>query len=236
MLRFSAACALFLTTCSVARAFCYDPKLRVDDEFFVSKYVITATLINDKKLGLDRDGDYTGHNFTWRVLRVYRGSIQPNATFITYSGNDSGRFPLEAEEGHLVSRKYLLFVGKNRDGLYVDNCGNSDSLLNARQTLNELARVGKGSDGLIYGSILWRIPRNATAVAINVDGKGRHYETTLRPDDTFAVSVPPGMYRVTARASGLNINPYDLSHKDPKSLTVPKGGSAGVAFEVQGPP
>lgn len=42
-----------------ARAVCFEPKIRVDDEFFVSDLVFTGTLVEDQKIGLARGGTTT---------------------------------------------------------------------------------------------------------------------------------------------------------------------------------
>ncbi len=214
-----------------AGAFCLTPKIRIDDEFFVSDLVVTATLIHDQKLDMDKDGFYTGHDFSWRVIHVYRGKIRPDQTFVTHSGNDSGRFPLDAEESHVNPGPYLLFAFKDKSVFAVDNCGNSKPVSQAERTLREIGQVGKSPDGIIYGRLLpGPIGLDPTLVTVSAIGGNGHHQTRVEGHGDFKLRVPPGIYRVVATARGYEFKSDKLSYKNPEHLTVPRGGSAGVAF------
>lgn len=216
-----------------ARASCLNPEIRVDDEFFVSDLVVTATLIHDQKLGVEKDGSYAGHDFSWRVSHVYRGGMKPGETFVTHSDNDSGRFPDDAEDKHISRGPYLLFAFKHKAVFAVDNCGNSKPVSRAHQALREIAQVGKSPDGLIYGGLSpgpsGMDPSLIMMTAVSASSK---YQARLGVNGDFKLKVPPGTYRVVATARGHELKPDELSYKDPAHLTVPRGGSAGVAFVV----
>lgn len=224
---------LLLVLVSRARAVCLSPAIRVDDEYFVSDLVVTASLIHDQKLGVEKDGSYAGHDFSWRVSHVYRGGMKPGETFVTHSDNDSGRFPDDAEDKHISRGPYLLFAFKHKAVFAVDNCGNSKPVSRAQQALREIAQVGKSPDGLMYGGLSpgpWGIdPSLVTITAISESGQ---YKTRLGVFGSFKLRVPPGTYRVVATARGHELKPDELSYKNPEHLTVPRGGSAGVAFVV----
>lgn len=113
LVRSFAILTVFVLATTQLYAFCHAPEIRVDDEFFVSDLVFTGTIVADQKADLTADGDYDGHIFTWRVGGVFHGAIRAGDLGHTYSGNDSGRFPLEAEEGHQVGRRFLLFAARS---------------------------------------------------------------------------------------------------------------------------
>jgi hypothetical protein len=98
--------ALAILAMPSLHAFCYEPKIRVDDEFFVSDLVFTGTIIADQKIGLTPDGFYDEDAFTWRVQQVFRGAIHTGDMVRTYSGNDSGRFPYDVK----VGQHFLIFA------------------------------------------------------------------------------------------------------------------------------
>src|SRR5664280_1006807 len=138
-------------------ALCFEPKIRVDDEFFVSDLVFTGSIVADQKTGLTPEGDYDGHIFTWRVDRVFRGAIHVGDLVHTHSGDDSGRFPLEAEEGHQVGRHFLIFASPeptHKEGFGIDNCGNSVPLSEAASTIAQIRKLPNRHGGLLYGEMI----------------------------------------------------------------------------------
>jgi hypothetical protein len=214
-----------------ARALCFTPEIRVDDEFFVSDLVVTATLIHDQKLGMNKDGNYTGHDFTWRVIHVYRGGIKPGEPFVTNSENGSGRFPFDAEERHVSAGPYLLFAFKDKAAYAIDSCGNSKPVSQAQRVLREIAQVGRSPDGMIYGGLSpGPSGLDPTLVTVTVIGENGRHQARLGENGNFKLYVPSGTYRVVATARGYDLKRDELSYKDPEHLTVPRGGSAGVAF------
>ncbi|MGD0889062.1 MAG: carboxypeptidase-like regulatory domain-containing protein [Acidobacteriaceae bacterium] len=214
-------------------AFCLEPKIRVDDEFFVSELVFAGTIVTDQKIGLTPDGSYDGHNFTWRVDRVFRGKARQGDLVHTYSGDDSGRFPLEAEEGHQVRRRFLIFAihyPAQKGEFAVDNCGNSSPLAKASATIAEIRKLPTRHSGLLYGQMI-DSDEGVRIVATGADG---NYSTVSGSDGKFSIPVAPGIYAVTATKPDHIYTDFDLAYKHSKAVKVPDGGSAGLAFREKG--
>ena len=211
------------------RAFCFEPKIRVDDEFFVSNLVFTGTLVADQKLGLTPEGYYDEDAFTWRVQRVFRGAIHAGDMVRTYSGNDSGRFPFDVE----VGQRFLIFAFSyptHKGGFAADSCGNSVPLSVAASTITEIRKLPTRHGGLLYGQMI----DSDDGVRIVATGPGGKYSTVSGSDGKFSIPVPPGIYAVTATKPGHTYVDFDLAYKHSKAVTVPDGGSAGLAFREQG--
>jgi hypothetical protein len=212
-----------------AHAFCYAPKIRVDDEFFVSKLVFTGTLVADQKLGLTPEGYYDEDAFTWRVQRVFRGTVHSGDTVRTYSGNDSGRFPFHVE----VGQRFLIFAFSDpthKGGFAADNCGNSIPLSKAASTIAEIGDLPKRHGGLLYGQMI----DGDEGVSITAVGVSGRYSTVSDQHGMFSIRMPPGIYRVTATKQDHLYRDFDLAYKHSKAVKVPDGGSAGLAFREDG--
>jgi len=210
-------------------AFCYEPKIRVDDEFFVSDLVFTGTLVADQKLGLTTESYYDEDAYTWRVQRVFRGSIHAGDMVSTYSGNDSGRFPFDVK----VGQSFLIFAfpdSTHKSGFAADNCGNSIPLSKAASTIAEIRQLPTRHGGLLYGKMI----DGDLGVRINAIGTGITYTAITGTGGKFSLRVPPGTYSVSATKSGHIYADYDLAYKHSKAVKVPDGGSAGLAFREQG--
>ena len=218
-------------------AFCLEPKIRVDDEFFVSDVVFTGTLIEDQKLVLTSDGHYVltsegyydEEAYTWRVQRVFRGVIHPGDMVRTYSANDSGRFAYDTE----VGQHFLIFANPDpthKGGFVADSCGNSAPLSKATPTIAEIRQLPTRHGGLLYGKMI----DGDVGVRITAIGAGGKYSAITGPDATFSIRVPPGTYAVTATKQGHTYVDFDLAYKHSKAAAVPDGGSAGLAYREQG--
>jgi hypothetical protein len=210
-------------------AFCLEPKIRVDDEFFVSDLVFTGTLVADHKLGLTPDGYYGEDAFTWRVQRVFRGAIHSGDMVRTYSGNDSGRFPFDVK----VGQHFLIFAfpyPTHKGGFAADNCGNSVPLSEAASTITEIHKLPTRHTGLLYGQMI----DSDEGVRIVATGAGGKYSTVSGSDGKFSIPVPPGIYVVTATKPDHVYADFFPAYKNSKAVTVPVGGSAGLAFREKG--
>lgn len=210
-------------------AFCYAPKIRVDDEFFVSDLVFTGTLVADQKIGLTPEGYYDEDAFTWRVQRAFRGAIHSGDMVRTYSGNDSGRFPYEVK----VGQRFLIFAfadSTHKGGFAADNCGNSIPLSKAAPTIALVRDLPNRHGGLLYGQMIDG-DAGVRIVATRAVGK---YSTVTGSDGKFAIRVPPGTYTVTATKPDHLYRDFDLAYKHSNAVNVPDGGSAGLAFREEG--
>jgi hypothetical protein len=228
-----AGCVVLLALAILAtprlHAFCYEPKIRVDDEFFVSDLVFTGNLVEDQKIGLTPEGYYEEDAYTWRVQRVIRGAIHSGEMVRTYSSNDSGRFPYDVK----VGQHFLIFAfpdPTHKGGFAADNCGNSAPLSEATRTIAEIRQLPNRHGGLLYGKMI----DGDVGVRITATGTGRTYSTTTRHDGKFSLPIPPGTYSVTATKPNHIYVDYAPAYKDSKAVKVPDGGSAGVAFREQG--
>jgi hypothetical protein len=214
-------------------AFCFEPKIRVDDEFFVSDLVFTGTIVADDKTGMTPEGFYDGHDFTWRVSRVFRGAVRPGDFVHTYSEDGSGRFPLEAEEGHQVGRRFLIFAfpDPTHKGVFgVDDCGNSVPLAKAASKVGEILQLPHRHGSVLYGEMFdWD-----EGVRIVATGADRTYSTLSDSHGKFELHVRPGNYSVAATKPGHIYTDFEFAYKPANAVRVPDGGSAGVAFREKG--
>jgi len=227
------ATSVLTTIAPMARAFCLEPKIRVDDEYFVSDVVFTGTITRDQKVGLTPQGFYDEDIFTWRVDRVFRGSIHPGDEVRTGSGNDSGRFPFEAAEGHQVGRHFLIFASvdpSSRKNYAVDNCGNSTLFAKAARTIREIEGLPSHRGGLLYG-VMYDGDEGVRIIATGLNGKKY---LTVSDYGKFTVRVSSGTYSVAAIKQGRVYADMDVAYKHAEKVTVPDGGSAGLAFREKG--
>jgi hypothetical protein len=217
-----------------AEAFCNVPPIRLDDEFFVSDIVFIGSIVSDKKIGLTPEGFFEARSFTWRVDRVLRGSIVPGQRVRTFTGNDSGRFPLDA--GQLISLgggKFLIFAFRDRQhtGFFtVDSCGNSRPLHEAASKIHEIEDLPHHHGGLIYGSMM----DGERRVQITAGGSSGKFSTMTKEDGSFSIKLPPGRYIVVAQEPGHVFVNTDIAYKDSTNVIVPDGGSAGLSFRAKG--
>jgi hypothetical protein len=224
---------MFLVTSQI-HAVCSEPKIRVDDEFFVSELVFSGTIVADRKVGLASDGAYDGHDFSWRINEVYRGAVRAGELVHTYSSDDSARFPWDAEDGHQVGRRFLIFTfpdSEHKGQLAVDDCGNSALLSKAARTIAEIRTLPNGHGGLLYGEMFdGDIGVRIIATAAN----GKTYSALSNRNGKFTIRLPSGTYSVTAAAPGRIYEDFELAYKTSHRVTVPNGGSAGLAFREKG--
>ena len=234
MRRFLFYClSAFLLVPATAFAVCSQPKIRVNDEFFTSEDVFEGTIVSDTKLGLDAQGNYAAHRFGWRIKQVFRGDIKPGDILQTYSEDDSGRFPPEAEEPRVVGMSFLTFAYKSQSGLVVDSCGNSTYLSHATSVRKAIEAIPLHAESHIYGWVLANEASPAEKpirITITSLENGNSFTVPANTDGNFDVKVKPGHYKVVASAPGLNITQDELRYKDANDVVAPKNGSAGVAF------
>ncbi len=227
-------CLALLLLNKPADAYCNVPPIRLDDEFFVSDIVFTGSIVADRKIGLTPEGFFEARSFTWRVDRVLRGSIVPGRRVTTFTGNDSGRFPLDAgQSGSLVGGKFLIFAFRDRQhsGFFaVDSCGNSRPLSEAASKIHEIEDLPHHHGGLIYGSMM----DGERGVQITAGGGSGKFSTMTKEDGSFSMKLPPGRYSVVAQEPGHVFVNTDIAYKDSNNVFVPDGGSAGLSFREKG--
>ncbi|MBN9544217.1 MAG: hypothetical protein J0I19_02000 [Alphaproteobacteria bacterium] len=143
--KFISAVTIFTTAASQAEAICLAPSptapggiisvaprsFPVAKEFQDSSHVLTAKVISSKEK--IEDGFVSGILYRVQPLQMFKGN--PPAPLSIYSERNSGGFSMD------VGRTYLLFVQRQGKKFAIDNCGYSDLLSNARQTIEELNAI-----------------------------------------------------------------------------------------------
>lgn len=102
------------------------------DEFLSSAAVVVGHVVQKKDLTESRD-DPTGITatiFQVEVRRHLKGAV--GQRFLLRSENTSSRFSMED------GRDYLLFLNKDGKEYFVDSCGNSGEMHQARAVLAEI--------------------------------------------------------------------------------------------------
>ena len=127
LIQITALAATWLfSTPTPANAVCQQPHPRICAEFFRSDAVFTGTVISVRNWPRQETSP-KGRFYRVKVTRSYRGPY--GNTVEVFTGNDSGRFPLQ--EGHA----YLLFAYKEDGILKIYNCGNSAELSDASEQI-----------------------------------------------------------------------------------------------------
>lgn len=126
-------CGAMLLPFERVSAVCLDnrhPNIR--DEFRFSVAVVVGRVSGHKDIMEDSD-DPTGITATiYQIVVQRRLKGVVGQTIQLRSENTSSRFPMEEGEG------YLLFLNKNGNNYFVDNCGNSVRAGQAKKVLSEI--------------------------------------------------------------------------------------------------
>jgi hypothetical protein len=209
-----------------ACAFCFAPQLRVSDEYFISDLVLTGTVTASRNIVDPADPEgWTGTFYTVQVEKVYRGNaLKP---LEIYSENSSARFPMEAH------KHYILFLTKNPNKDWVvDNCGNSSEVSSSSAIIRQLKQLPL-RESYIYGNVYSYDPSmKCGPMQLTIHSADVTRTTTVKDDCSFQMEVPPGNYRASLVWKGSEVPANDINYKDVYCFTVPKGGSAGLAFRT----
>jgi len=207
-----------------ALAFCFAPKLRVSDEYFISDLIVTGTMTASRNIVDPADPEgWTGTFYTVQVDTVYRGNAPKSLE--VYSENSTARFPMEEH------KLYVLFINKDPDKNWtVDNCGNSGEVGLSAATMMQLKQLPL-RHSYVYGEVYSYDPSlKCGPMRLTIDSKGITETTAVKDDCSFQVEAPPGDYRASLVWRGSEVPANDINYKDVYCFTVPKGGSAGLAF------
>jgi len=110
-------------------------RIPVEKELQQASAVVIGTVLSAKPAPEPAAKVDDGTLYQVRVDETLQGAHYK--TLDLYSENNSGRFPMDK------GRQYLLFVQKNRDILYVDNCGSSGELVESRELVRALrSKIG----------------------------------------------------------------------------------------------
>ncbi len=225
-LRLLLAIFALLTFGRDACAFCFAPQLRVSDEYFISDLVLTGTVVASRNIVDSKDpDDTTGTFYTVHVNAVYRGNAPK--LLVIYSENSTARFPMKEH------KPYILFLTRDSDKDWVvDNCGNSAVAALRPATMKQLKQLPL-RDSYVYGDVYsYGSSMKCGPMQLTIHSAGVTRTTTVKDDCSFQVEAPPGNYRASLVWKGSEVPANDINYKDVYCFTVPKGGSAGLAFRT----
>ena len=139
--------ASLLAWITAAEAVCLDPKSGVSgykiplkEEIASSEIIVTAEVTNSRELQED-PADPTGitaYIYTAHVLQQLKGRLPK--TFKLRTENDSGRYPME------VGEKHVLFLHHEGKFLEADSCGSSSPLPEGDAVLHRVEEVLKANN------------------------------------------------------------------------------------------
>ncbi len=121
-----------------AQALCTDGRRpSLDAEFAESDAVAIGVATGQRYVRDANDPEgYIAVSYDLRLERVFKGDVR--GRIVVRSENTSSRFPMTRGE------RYLLFLTKDEQGFFVDNCGHSDALSKVeRSTLERIAEPRK---------------------------------------------------------------------------------------------
>jgi hypothetical protein len=224
-LRLSLFSMLVLFPANTAFGFCFKPSPTVSCEFLNSDAVFSGKVISVRAIS---DGQFAdGWYYRVRVEQHFRGPRTPVVE--VYTGNDSGRFPLQTGD------EYLLFARTYKGLLEIANCGNSALLSEATGAIRELEKLSIPQDACIEGRISFSgIPdtgSHVSGVHILIKGEGTSYNAISDRDGWFRLHLPPGKYSAEIeQIPHWNIVAYDLSFADPNHFVANRGRCIGLQF------
>lgn len=224
-------CVLALMLATPAFGFCFEPHPSVACDFLNSAAVFTGKVVSVRP---EEEGGFTdGWYYRLSVLQLFRGPHQE--VIEVYTGNDSGRYPLE------VGEQYLIFAYVYEKRLEIDNCGDSVPLSKAREAVGQIEKISIPKDGIVEGQVTLENERRIPAedglrgIRVFIHGGGKTFSTVTSDRGWFRVHVRPGVYSAEARSDpGQQIVESDLSHDQPKSFIVRSGRCVELQF-VAGP-
>lgn len=210
--------------------FCFQPNPTVACQFLNSDAVFVGTVISERRVP-GHGEEIDGWLYDLTVQELFRGPH--TRTIEVYTGNDSGRFPLD------VGKQYLLFASEFNGRFEIDYCGNSAFFSEAKDAIRELESLRIPRDAEIEGRISFSgIPESGThitGVHVVVRGHGKTFRASGDLKGWFHLHVPPGKYSAEVQQiPHWNIAPYDLSYDDLKHFVARKGHGTGLQF-IAGP-
>lgn len=132
----------------------------------------------------------------------------------------------------LVKHRYVLFLNRDTEHHWVaDNCGNSRLLPQGDDVLRKL-RALPLRQSFIYGDVYSYAAKSICAPMLLTLSGPTQVTTIVHHDCSFRVPVSPGDYAARLLWRGQRLPMYDLPYKDVYCFTVPRGGSAGIAFRM----
>jgi len=200
-------------------------------EFFASKVVVEATLLNVKAVADKTDpANVLARIYSLRGDKFFRGNI--SGVFHVYEGNDSGRANFDWK----VGQKYLLFLlfVPSEKSWGLDGCGNSGPLSKAKPVLEQIKSIQKThGDGFIHGVVSQQaVSDKILGIRVEARGKGGSYAATTDAKGIFVIKVPPGRYVVRAIKPGFIFGDSDVSYESSLGVLIEPGGCAQIQLDA----
>jgi hypothetical protein len=107
-------------------------KIPLETEVRTAEGIVVGRVLSEQGLQedpTDPDG-YTAYNMIVRVQVSLKGNLRN--IIVIRSENDSSRYPMSVGEEH------ILFISRDRHGLWVDSCGNSAAMPEGRQLVKPI--------------------------------------------------------------------------------------------------
>jgi len=121
-----------------ASAACLDGNPKVAEEFAKTPIVMVGTAIESHDVPDDNDDGMSSYTiYIVKAREVIKG--KPAKRLWLFSVNTSSRFPMD------LNVPYLLFVQHSPDMDFVDSCGNSAPLKEAKDVYEETKRIAAGA-------------------------------------------------------------------------------------------
>jgi len=110
----------------------------VEREFETSKMVIDGVVLSKKTISTPDDPiGYVATLYTVKPLHVFKGNKIKEITL--YSENTSARFPMG------IGKRYIIFAQTSDDGLFIDNCGNSEKIKKSSKIISKVIALSHNS-------------------------------------------------------------------------------------------
>jgi hypothetical protein len=226
VIRATALAAIWLFLVLPVGAVCRLPHPRVCSEFFHSDAVFTGTVISVRESPRGQASP-EGWFYRLKLTKSYRGPSQDVIEIFT--GNDTGRFPLEK------GQSYLVFTYKRNGILNIDNCGNSAELSKAGEVIRQIESVVANMKSASGGDIGGRVVvsqqgASVRGITVTAKGGGKTYAGVTDDEGWFHIHVPSGKYIVWPETSQWVVTPYDLSYDNEDHVSIESGSCAELQF------
>ena len=124
--------AVVLAHAETAQAVCVDGPLSVERQLRESVAIVVARVESEHETQKPPPGHDPGTTYRVAVTERIRGTVGKTVDLL--SENNTGRFPM------VMGQSYLLFISRGPSALFVDNCGNSGTVVEKRELLAQLRK------------------------------------------------------------------------------------------------
>jgi len=170
--------------------------------------------------------DYDGWLYDVKIEELFR--VSHREIIQVYTGNDSGRFPLEN------GKEYVLFAAKSEGRLEIDNCEANVLLADAGSSIQKLRTIRIPADALVEGNVKsfgaadQEMPFAGVQIVFRSGGTRR--TVVSDKDGNFQLHVPPGLYSADIRqVPGWRIEDFN-SIESPSSFHARAGRCSALQF------